>query len=153
MKMFWRSLALTVAVSLAAGWIGSEFGVRQTLHRFPGPVSGAIRYAVRLSEASGVHLDPDQARAMAALEARYEPRRLQLLAAVNAAHAEVSKTLIGQDDYGQQAHEAALRWEVANHQLQEHMSRYLMDVRRLLTPDQKRVLDRNLSKILQTGFS
>jgi hypothetical protein len=150
-KNLWLSIGLTVIVSLAAGWFGSELGVQRTLRSFPGPVSGAIRFAVKRTLSSDLHLSADQTRAIAALNARYEPRRQALAAEMVAAREDLARALVGQTDYGPEARAVALRRDTANEQLQELLSLYLMEVRRVLTPAQRSVLDRNLSKILRTG--
>jgi hypothetical protein len=150
-KNLWLSIGLTVIIALAAGWFGSELGVQRTLRSFPGPVSGAIRFAIKRSLTSDLRLSADQTRAIAALNARYEPRRQALTAEMAAAHEDLTRTLVGQSDYGPQARAAALRRNTVNAQLQELLSLYLMDVRRELTPAQRQTLDGNLSKVLRTG--
>jgi hypothetical protein len=142
---YWRNLAITVVVALAAGWAGGALGVR-TL----GPVEEMLplRQSVSAIVRNDLKLTDEQMRELQNIENRYYDRRIQLRSHVAEANRELADALMNDMAFGREAQQASQHVERGLGDLQRATIVYVLEVRDVLTPEQQMVYDRKVREVL-----
>jgi hypothetical protein len=142
---YWRNLAITVVVALAAGWAGGALGVR-TL----GPVEEMLplRQSVSAIVRNDLRLTDEQMRELQNIENRYYDRRIQLRSHVAEANRELADALMNDMAFGREAQQASQHVERGLGDLQRATIVYVLEVRDVLTPEQQVVYDRKVREVL-----
>jgi Heavy-metal resistance len=142
---YWRNLAITVVVALAAGWAGGALGVR-TL----GPVEEMLplRQSVSAIVRNDLRLTDEQMRELQNIENRYYDRRIQLRSHVAEANRELADALMNDMAFGREAQQASQHVERGLGDLQRATIVYVLEVRDVLTPEQQMVYDRKVREVL-----
>ena len=145
MSSYWRNLAITVVVALAAGWAGGALGVR-TL----GPVEEMLplRQSVSAIVRNDLRLTDEQMRELQNIENRYYDRRIQLRSHVAEANRELADALMNDMAFGREAQQASQHVERGLGDLQRATIVYVLEVRDVLTPEQQMVYDRKVREVL-----
>lgn len=145
MSAYWRNLAITVVVALAAGWAGGALGVR-TL----GPVEEMLplRQSVSAIVRNDLRLTDEQMRELQNIENRYYDRRIQLRSHVAEANRELADALMNDMAFGREAQQASQHVERGLGDLQRATIVYVLEVRDVLTPEQQMVYDRKVREVL-----
>jgi len=147
---FWRNLAITVVVALAAGWAGGALGVRTlavTDEMLPlrQTVSAIVRGDLRLTD--------EQIRDIENIENRYYDRRIQLRTHVADANRELADALMNDMAFGREAQQASQHVERGLGDLQRATIVYVLEVRDVLTPEQQVVYDRKVREVLTASVT
>jgi Heavy-metal resistance len=142
---YWRNLAITVVVALAAGWAGGALGVRtlapvEEMLPLRQSVSAIVRNDLRLSD--------EQMRELQNIENRYYDRRIQLRSHVAEANRELADALMNDMAFGREAQQASQHVERGLGDLQRATIVYVLEVRDVLTPEQQVVYDRKVREVL-----
>ena len=145
MSAYWRNLAITVVVALAAGWAGGALGVRtlapvEEMLPLRQSVSAIVRNDLRLSD--------EQMRELQNIENRYYDRRIQLRSHVAEANRELADALMNDMAFGREAQQASQHVERGLGDLQRATIVYVLEVRDVLTPEQQVVYDRKVREVL-----
>jgi nickel and cobalt resistance protein CnrR len=142
---YWRNLAITVVVALAAGWAGGALGVRtlapvEEMLPLRQSVSAIVRNDLRLSD--------EQMHELQNIENRYYDRRIQLRSHVAEANRELADALMNDMAFGREAQQASQHVERGLGDLQRATIVYVLEVRDVLTPEQQVVYDRKVREVL-----
>jgi len=147
---YWRNLAITVVVALAAGWAGGWLGVRTLVaedEMLP------LRQTVSAIVRNDLHLTDDQIHDIQNIENRSYDRRIQLRTHVAEANRELADALMNDMAFGREAQQASLHVERGLGDLQRATIVYVLEVRDVLTPEQQVIYDRKVREVLTATVS
>jgi Heavy-metal resistance len=147
---FWRNLAITVVVALAAGWAGGALGVR-TLNATDEMLP--LRQTVSAIVRNDLRLNDEQIRDIENIENRYYDRRIQLRSHVADANRELADALMNDMAFGREAQAASQHVERGLGDLQRATIVYVLEVRDVLTPEQQVVYDRKVREVLTASVT
>jgi hypothetical protein len=142
---YWRNLAITVVVALAAGWAGGALGVRTLA---PVEEMLPLRQSVSAIVRNDLKLTDEQMRELQNIENRYYDRRIQLRSHVAEANRELADALMNDMAFGREAQQASQHVERGLGDLQRATIVYVLEVRDVLTPEQQMVYDRKVREVL-----
>ena len=145
MSAYWRNLAITVVVALAAGWVGGALGVRTLA---PVEEMLPLRQSVSAIVRNDLKLTDEQMRELQNIENRYYDRRIQLRSHVAEANRELADALMNDMAFGREAQQASQHVERGLGDLQRATIVYVLEVRDVLTPEQQVVYDRKVREVL-----
>ena len=145
MSSYWRNLAITVVVALAAGWAGGALGVRTLA---PVEEMLPLRQSVSAIVRNDLKLTNDQMVELQNIENRYYDRRIQLRSHVAEANRELADALMNDMAFGREAQQASQHVERGLGDLQRATIVYVLEVRDVLTPEQQVVYDRKVREVL-----
>lgn len=138
----WRSIALTLVLSLLFGGLGAWGGAEYALHR--------VQPATPLHELvhEKLHLTQDQERRIKGLERAHAARQAALQAEMRAANAQLAEAIETQHAYTPQVQAAIDRFHRAMGELQKETILHVLDMRAVLTPEQARQFDAIVARSL-----
>ena len=145
MSAYWRNLAITVVVALAAGWAGGALGVRTLA---PVEEMLPLRQSVSAIVRNDLKLTDEQMHELQNIENRYYDRRIQLRGHVAEANRELADALMNDMAFGREAQQASQHVERGLGDLQRATIVYVLEVRDVLTPEQQMVYDRKVREVL-----
>jgi hypothetical protein len=145
MSGFWRNLAITVVVAMAAGWAGGALGVRTLA---PVEEMLPLRQSVSAIVRNDLKLTHEQLSDIQNIENRYYDRRIQLRTHVAEANRELADALMNDMAFGREAQAASLHVERGLGDLQRATVVYVLEVRDVLTPEQQVIYDRKVREVL-----
>ena len=145
MSAYWRNLAITVVVALAAGWAGGALGVRTLA---PIEEMLPLRQSVSAIVRNDLKLTDEQMHELQNIENRYYDRRIQLRSHVAEANRELADALMNDMAFGREAQQASQHVERGLGDLQRATIVYVLEVRDVLTPEQQVVYDRKVREVL-----
>lgn len=134
-------LAVFAALALLAGALGVWGGARFFARDTSAPPS---MHAVLHDE---LDLSPEQERRLAAVEARFVPRRASLERDLRDANTELAQAMRA-GRYGPEVQRAIDHFHTAMGGLQKETVLHLFEMRALLTPEQAAVFDRRIGEAL-----
>jgi hypothetical protein len=147
---FWRNLAITVVVAMAAGWAGGALGVRTLA---PVEEMLPLRQSVSAIVRNDLKLSDEQMHDIQNIENRYYDRRIQLRTHVAVANRELADALMNDMAFGREAQAASQHVERGLGDLQRATIVYVLEVRDVLTPEQQVVYDRKVRDVLTASTS
>ena len=141
MKAVSRGLVLTLVLALLAAVIGVWIGTRyiggddqaSSLHDF---VHGEL------------NLSPEQHKQLGALEDEFALRRRGREAQLRAANAELAEAIQSRHEYSPQVQAAVERFHHEMGELQKETILHVLDMRKVMTPEQAAKFDRRISEAL-----
>ena len=145
MSAYWRNLAITVVVALAAGWAGGALGVRTLA---PVEEMLPLRQSVSAIVRNDLKLTDEQMHDVQNIENRYYDRRIQLRGHVAEANRELADALMNDMAFGREAQQASQHVERGLGDLQRATIVYVLEMRDVLTPEQQVVYDRKVREVL-----
>lgn len=146
----WANLALTVAVAVIAGFIGAWAGVYGTgAHREQ--TTPLLRQSVHELIEQGLDLTPDQRREIEAIDARFNQRRNALRVQISRANVELAGAMSEEMAFGPQAQTAIDHLQSSVGDLQSSTVLYILEVRDVLTREQRVIYDRKVVEALTNG--
>jgi hypothetical protein len=138
--LFQRHLAITVVLAGLAGfagvWVGSARIARDT--RPPTPLRAAVD---ELTHRGLIGLTGEQKQKIGAIEARYSHTRSGLRARIAAANIDLANALAQEMSYGPLAQDSIHRLQNDVGELQTQTVLYVLEVREVLTPEQRVIFD------------
>jgi hypothetical protein len=147
---FWLNLVITLTVAAAAGFIGAWAGA-EGLHRSREQTS-LLRESVHELVRQGLELSPDQRREIDAVEARYTKRRNDLRVQISRANLELASAMSEEMAFGPQAQTAIDHLQNSVGDLQSSTVLYVLEIRDVLTPEQRVIYDRKVVEALTNGL-
>lgn len=146
----WLNLLITLVVAGAAGFIGAWAGA-EGLHRGREQTS-LLRQSVREMVDQGLQLTPGQREEIDAVEARYTKRRNALRVRISGANVELAAAMSEEMAFGPQAQAAIDHLQHSVGDLQSSTVLYVLEVRDVLTPEQRMIYDRKVVEALTNGL-
>ena len=140
-RTFVVMLFATVLAAGLAGWLGVQYGIRQT--RTP-DLDTLLHRELALS--------PDQDRKIEGLEKRFAEQRRLYGGEMHAANRDLAAAITREHAYGPAAQAAIERFHKAMMALQEESVRHVMAMREVMTPEQAKTFDVLITKNL-TGHA
>ena len=140
-QTFVAMLLATVFAAGLAGWLGVQYGIRQT--RSP-DLDTLLHRELALS--------PEQDRQIEGLEKRFAEQRRLYGEDMHAANRDLAKAISREHTYGPAAQAAIERFHKAMMALQEESVRHVLAMRQVLTPEQAKTFDVLITKNL-TGHA
>jgi len=145
-RAVWRNLLVTVLVAGIAAFVGAWAGSAY-LHRSPVKAS-PLRDAVHAMAEEGLKLSPDQQKKIAAIDVRYSQRRDALRAQISKANVEVADALSVEMAFGPKAEAAINHLQSTVGELQKTTILYVLEVRDVLSLEQKSIYDEKVVEAL-----
>lgn len=140
MTPFQRHLAITVVLAGLAGfagvWVGSVRIDRNS--RPPAPLRAAVD---ELTHRGLIGLTAEQKQKISEIEARYSHTRSTLRGRIAAANIDLANALAQEMSYGPLAQDSIHRLQSDVGELQTQTVLYVLDLRAVLTPEQRVVFD------------
>ena len=149
-RRFWLNLLVTLFVAGAAGFIGAWAGAEST-HRGREQTS-LLRQSVREMVDQGLKLTPAQRKEIDAVEARYTKRRNELRVQVSRANVELAAAMSEEMAFGPQAQTAIDHLQHSVGDLQSSTVLYVLEIRDVLTPEQRTIYDQKVVEALTNGL-
>jgi len=141
MRVFGRGLVLTLVLAVLAGALGSWIGSRY-FGRPPAPPSLHVFVHEELE------LSPVQEERLDALEADFAIRRRAREAQLRAANAELAAAIQARHEYSPEVQAAVERFHQAMGELQKETILHVLNMRKVLTPEQAAKFDRRIAEAL-----
>ena len=136
-RTFVTMLLATVLAAGLAGWLGVQYGIRQT--RSP-DLDTLLHRELALST--------DQDRQIEGLEKRFAEQRRLYGGEMHAANRDLAEAISREHTYGPAAKAAIERFHKAMMALQEESVRHVLAMRQVLTPEQAKTFDVLITKNL-----
>lgn len=144
MGLRWRTIVLTLVLSLGAGLLGAEIGIRRTLEAYPGPISGGVQWAIKKAIHGGLELSETEQQAVAMLEKTHAARRAELSAQLKQASLEFLEALQRDPLRGAAVIAAEDRMYAASRASHAEAFAYVQDIRSVLRPGQQALFDKKV---------
>jgi nickel and cobalt resistance protein CnrR len=144
----WRSLLLTVILSMATGWLGAQMGIRWAVRTYPGPVAGAIQKTLHETLHAELKLNDEQRRRINAIETNFAPQNRLLQAQIRAVNDEVVRAVMHSLDAPEQMESATAHMASAVAALQRQTLLEVQEIQKALSDAQRAVLDDRLAELL-----
>ena len=141
MKALSRGLVLTLVLALLAAvigvWIGTRYIGRETS-------TASVHQFVH----SELNLSPAQDKQLEALEEAFAVRRREREAQLRAANAELAAAIQSRHEYSPEVQAAVERFHHEMGELQKETILHVLDMRKVMTPEQAAKFDRRISEAL-----
>jgi hypothetical protein len=147
-RKLWLNLLLTVVVAGLAGFAGAWAG-SEVMHRQER--TSLLRESVHALVQEHLRLTPEQQREIDAIEARYAKRRDDLRVQAGRANAELASAMSEEMAFGPKAQKAIDHLQASVGDLQSATVLYILEVRDVLTKEQRVVYDRKVVEALTHG--
>jgi Spy/CpxP family protein refolding chaperone len=145
----WLNLAITLVVAALAGFIGAWAGA-QGMHRSAERPS-LLTQSVQEMVMHGLDLTPMQRKEIDAVEDRYTKRRNGLRVQIGGANVELAKAMSEEMAFGPKAQAAIDDLQSSVGDLQSSTVLYILEIRDVLTPQQRALYDRKVVEALTAG--
>lgn len=150
MKRVWLNLLVTAIVAASAGFVGARIGA-QGLGGGDADQTPFLRESIATLTREGLNLTAEQRRELEAIEARHTQRRNSLRVQISRANLELAGAMSEEMAFGPQAQTAIDHLQSSVGELQSATVLYLIEVRDLLTPEQRAIYDRKVVEALTNG--
>lgn len=131
-------LLLTAAAGALGGWLGVRYGIAGS-HQHSG-LDDLVHRKLALSDS--------QNRAISEIEANFSVRRKMLEQEMRAANRDLAAAIRSEPEYGPRGKAAITRFHAAESGLQQETIIHILAMRRILTQDQARQFDEEVSRAL-----
>lgn len=147
-RRVWLNLVITLVIAAAAGFIGAWAGA-ESVHRRE--QTSLLRQAVHAMVSQGLNLNAEQKREIDQIEARYAKRRGALRVQIGQANVELAAAMSEEMAFGPQAQAAIDHLQRSVGDLQSSTVLYVLEVRDVLTREQKAIYDQKVVEALANG--
>ncbi len=147
-RKLWLNLAVTLVVAAVAGFAGAWAGA-EGLHRREH--TSLLRQSVHALVHERLRLSGAQQREIDAIDARYARRREDLRVEIGRANAELASAMSEEMAFGPKAQTAIDHLQASVGQLQSSTVLYILEIRDVLTKEQRVVYDRQVVEALTRG--
>ena len=131
-------ILLTAVAGAVGGWVGVRFALA-TSHQHSG-LAELVHRELDLSDA--------QLQAIHDIEKTFASRRKTLEAEMRAANRDLAAAVRTEAEFGARAKAAITRFHIAESALQQETVMHVLGMRKVLTPDQARQFDEEISRAL-----
>jgi Spy/CpxP family protein refolding chaperone len=143
----WRGLALTLVLTIliaaGAGFVGAKLGRGPTAQR-PFAISGSVRQSVDGLLERDFHLTPDQKRQIQAIDEQFTRKHNLIWADIRTSNAELAGAVANDMTLNQQAKNAIMEIQDSVGRLHTESILYVLEVRKVLTPEQRNTFDEHV---------
>jgi len=140
-KIAWRNSIVTIALAGLAAFLGAHLGSRQT-HRPPVPLSERVFNVLD----EGIALDDAQKEAIHGIGERYVPEREQLRMQSRALNVRLARLMADEQGLAPQTTATLEQLQLVMGERLKLSMRYMLEVRAVLTPEQKAYFDRKVAE-------
>ncbi len=146
----WRGLAITVVIALAAGFIGARLGdfgathARAPSQANPAGGQGSVRQSVQSLLDRDFKLTADQKTRIAAIDSRFTLEHNMIWADIRASNVELAAAVASDMSLNQEAKNAITEIQESVGRLQTKSIQYVLEVRQVLTPEQRAEFDEHI---------
>lgn len=147
MSRAWASLLLTALVAALFGFGGAYIAVRAAAAR-PAPTAVGVREAVDDMLQHQLQLTPAQKAAVQTIDERYAQKHNLIWADIRMSNAELSGALAADMSMNQDVKNAIAEIQESVGRLQTETISYVLEVRSVLTPQQRLIFDERVEAAL-----
>lgn len=144
----WLNLLITLVVAGAAGFIGAWAGATSLNRDRDTPL---LRQSINEMVMHGLNLTPQQRAEIDRVEARHNKRRNELRVQIGRANVELAGAMSEEMAFGPQAQLAIDHLQNSVGDLQSSTVLYVLEIRDVLNPEQRRIYDRKVVEALTAG--
>ena len=148
-RRFWLNLVITLAIAAVAGFVGAWAGA-EGLHRQREQTS-LLTKSIQDMVQHGLQLTPKQRSEIDQVEARYTKRRNSLRVQIGMANVELASAMSEEMAFGPKAQAAIDDLQSSVGDLQSSTVLYILEIRDVLTPQQRVLYDRKVVEALTAG--
>ena len=142
MTVFSRTFVLIILLTAGAGALGGWAGVQYAL--FASPAHSGLDELVH----GKLALSGAQEKSIEDIEKVFAGRRKSLEAEMRAANRDLAAAIRAEAEFGPRAQKAIGRFHHAESELQQETIRHILAMRRVLTPEQTKKFDQEVSRAL-----
>lgn len=143
----WRSLALTLVVAAViaagAGFIGAKLGQGHAVQR-PFAIGGSVRQSVETLLQRNFRLTQDQQKRIQAIDEQFTRKHNLIWADIRTSNAELAGAVANDMTLNQQAKNAIMEIQESVGRLHTESILYVLEVRKVLTPEQRNEFDEHI---------
>ena len=144
----WLNLLITLVVAGAAGFVGAWAGATSLNRERETPL---LRQSINEMVMHGLKLTPEQRSEIDRIEARHTKRRGELRVQIGRANVELAGAMSEEMAFGPQAQLAIDHLQHSVGDLQSSTVLYVLEIRDVLTPEQRRIYDQKVVEALTAG--
>ncbi len=144
----WLNLLITLVVAGAAGFIGAWAGATSLGRDRETPL---LRQSIHEMVESGLKLTAEQRQEIDRIEARHTKRRNDLRVQIGRANVELAGAMSEEMAFGPQAQLAIDHLQQSVGDLQSSTVLYVLEIRDVLTTEQRRIYDQKVVEALTAG--
>ncbi len=144
----WLNLLITLVVAGAAGFIGAWAGATGLGRDRETPL---LRQSIHEMVEHGLKLTPEQHTEIDRIEARHTKRRNDLRVQIGRANVELASAMSEEMAFGPQAQLAIDHLQHSVGDLQSSTVLYVLEIRDVLSTEQRRIYDQKVVEALTTG--
>ena len=148
-QRFWLNLLVTLAVAGIAGFVGAWIAAEGLQHSHERP--SLLTQSVQEMVDHGLKLTPVQRQEIDAVEARFTKRRNALRVQIGGANVELASAMSEEMAFGPKAQAAIDHLQTSVGDLQSSTVLYILEIRDVLTPQQRVLYDRKVLEALTAG--
>ncbi|HTI66418.1 MAG TPA: periplasmic heavy metal sensor [Caulobacteraceae bacterium] len=148
-RAVWLNLLVTLVVAAAAGFIGAWAG-SEGVHRGREQTS-LLRQSVHEMVHQGLKITPAQRKEINDIETRYTKRRNDLRVQISQTNVELAAAMSEEMAFGPQAQTAIDHLQHSVGDLQSSTVLYVLEIRDVLTPEQRMIYDQKVVEALTNG--
>ena len=141
MSGFLRNLAVTLLLAALVAGVGGWIGARYVLHERQAPSLHELVH-------DDLDLSAEQERRLAILERDFATRRAAREAQLRQANADLAAAIQVKHEYSPEVRGAVERFHMAMGELQKDTILHVLEMRKILTPEQAAVFDKRVGEAL-----
>ena len=154
MNTTWRVVLITVVIATICGFIGARFGASRsappTANQMQEPT---VRQQVDDILRKKFTLTPAQKQTIDAIDERYTRRRNEIIADLHAENVDLAAAVGENMTLSPLAKDAIMEIQDSVGKLQTDTINYILEVRQVLTADQKKAFDEEIVEMMMTSGS
>jgi len=140
-KSAWRNSVITIVLAGLAAFVGAHLGSRQP-ERPPAPLSERVFEILN----EGIKLDDEQKQAIRQISERYAPTRERLRMQSRGLNVRLARLMAEEQRFGPQTAASLEQLQAVMGERLKLSMQYMLEVREVLTPEQKAYFDRKVAE-------
>ena len=149
MTPFWRNMLITIVVAAASGFAGARLGaIRNQSHASPPSAQATLRQSVDAMLTRDFNLTADQKRKVAEIDEAYTRQNNRIWSMLKMTNAELAGALSEDMTMNDMTHVYIRQIEENAGLLQTATINYIIDIRNVLTPQQRDLYDERIIRAL-----
>jgi hypothetical protein len=140
-RLAWRNSIITIVLAGLAAFLGAHLGSRQT-YRPPAPLSERVFEVLN----ENIQLTGQQKSAIRRISEHYAPMRERLRTKSRGLNVRLAMLMAQEQGFGPQTTESLEQLQLVMGERLKLSMQYMLEVREVLTPEQKAYFDRKVSE-------
>lgn len=153
MNSSWRVVLVTVVIATLCGFVGARFGASRSAPTVNSMQEQTVRQRVDDILRKKFNLTPAQKAEVDRIDDRYTRLRNQIIADLHAENVDLAAAVAENMTLSPLAKDAVMEIQVSVGMLQTETIKYILEVRQVLTPDQRKVFDEDIVEMMMTAGS